>query len=103
TIDKASSSVVVTCPTSVTYDGTAQTPCSANVTGAGGLDHAVTPVTYTGNTNAGTASASATFAGDANHDGDTGSKDFTIDKASSSVVGTCPDTAAYHARAEHAC
>jgi hypothetical protein len=38
----------------------------------------VTPVTYTANTNVGTATASATFAGDANHNGSAGSKTFTI-------------------------
>jgi hypothetical protein len=77
-IDKAGSTVVVTCPASVTFTGLALTPCTANVTGAGGLDHAVTPVTYTANTNVGTATASATFAGDANHNGSAGSKTFTI-------------------------
>ena len=67
-ITKATSTVTVTCsPTSVIYNGAAQTPCTATVTGAGGLNQAVTPVTYTNNTNAGTATASATYAGDANH------------------------------------
>ena len=71
TIDQASSTTVVTCPASVTYTGSAQTPCTAAVTGAGGLNLTPTP-SYTNNTNAGTASASYTFAGDANHTGSNG-------------------------------
>jgi hypothetical protein len=79
TIDKAASSTVVTCPASVTYTGSAQTPCSATVTGAGGLNQSVA-VTYTNNINPGanTATASATFAGDANHLSSTDSKTFSI-------------------------
>ena len=50
----------MTCPVSVTYNGSAQTPCSANVTGAGGLSQSLT-VTYSANTNAGTATASASL------------------------------------------
>jgi hypothetical protein len=87
TIDKAPSHTVVTCPGSVTYDGSAQTPCSAHVAGAGGLSLDPDPV-YSNNTNAGTASASYTYAGDANHDGSSDSKDFTIDKASSTTYVT---------------
>ncbi len=79
TIGQASSTTTVTCPASVTYTGAALTPCSATVTGAGGLDQAVT-VTYANNTNVGTAVASATYAGDANHTGSTGTKTFAITK-----------------------
>src|SRR3989449_11365691 len=70
---------------SYTYDGTAHTPCSATVTGAGGLSLAPTP-SYSGNTNAGTATASYTFSGDANHTGSSDSKTFTIGQASSTTV-----------------
>ena len=63
-ITKASSTVTLTCPASVVYSGAAQTPCTATVTGAGGLSQSLT-VSYTNNTNAGTATASASFAGDA--------------------------------------
>ena len=87
-IGKASSVTTVTCPASVTYDGSAQTPCSAAVTGAGGLSESLT-VSYADNTNAGTATASASYAGDANHDPSSDSKTFTIDKASSSTTVTC--------------
>ena len=60
-----------------TYTGSAQTPCSATVTGAGGLSLSPTP-SYSNNTNAGTATASYTFAGDTNHTGSSDSKNFTI-------------------------
>ena len=57
------------------------------VTGAGGLN--LTPTaTYADNTDAGTATASYTFAGDANHTGSSDSKNFTIDKASSTTTVT---------------
>jgi MBG domain-containing protein/Big-like domain-containing protein len=79
TVAKASSTTTVTCPVSVVYDGSAQTPCSASVTGAGGLNQALT-VNYTNNTNAGTATASASYPGDANHNGSSDSKTFEIEK-----------------------
>jgi hypothetical protein len=88
TIDPASSTTTVNCPTNVTYTGSALTPCTANVTGAGGLNQSLT-VNYTNNTNAGTANASASYAGDANHSGSNDSKTFTIDKASSTTTVTC--------------
>src|SRR5205807_1567158 len=90
TIDKASSLATVSCPASETYTGTAIEPCTATVTGAGGLNQAVTPVTYTNNIDAGSATAAATFAGDANHDPSTGNGGFTITKASSSTTVNCP-------------
>jgi hypothetical protein len=80
TIDKASSSTTINCPTNVTYKGSPQTPCTATATGAGGLNVSVT-VVYGNNTNAGTATADATYAGDANHNGSTATQvTFTIDK-----------------------
>ena len=69
----------MTCPASLIYDGSARTPCTVAVTGAGGLS--LTPAaSYSHNTDAGTATASYTYAGDANHDGSSDSKDFTINK-----------------------
>ena len=41
-ITKATSTVTVSCPATVTYNGAAQTPCTANVTGAGGLNQTLT-------------------------------------------------------------
>ena len=88
TITRASSTVIVTCPSNVTYSGSPLTPCSASATGAGGLVQALTPQ-YVDNLNAGTAHASASFAGDQNHDGNTGSAVFTIDRAASNTAVTC--------------
>ena len=80
TITKATSSTTVTCPASVTYDGSAQTPCSASVTGAGGLSQSLT-VGYQHHTDAGTATAIASWDGDDNHFGSDGSQTFTIEPA----------------------
>ena len=66
TIAQASSTTVVTCPASVVYTGAAQTPCTASYSGAGGLSGALTP-TYLNNLYPGTATANASYAGDANH------------------------------------
>ena len=85
-IGKASSTVLVSCPsTPVTYTGAAQTPCTATATGAGGLSVTLTP-SYTNNTNVGTASVSATFAGDANHTGSSNTGSFEISKANPVVA-----------------
>ncbi|MFA9445996.1 Ig-like domain repeat protein, partial [Egicoccus sp. AB-alg6-2] len=65
-IAKAPTTTTVTCPASVDYSGSAITPCSAQVTGAGGLNETLTPA-YTNNTNTGTASASASFAETVNY------------------------------------
>ena len=102
TIDKASSTTVVTCPANVTYNGSAQTPCSVAVTGAGSLSLAP-DAAYTNNTNAGTATASYTYGGDANHTGSSDSKNFTIDKAASHTVVTCPDSLIYDGSARTPC
>jgi len=101
TIDKAASTTVVTC-TTVTYDGTAQTPCTAAVTGAGGLS-TTTTVAYTTNTNAGTAHASASFAGDSNHTASSDATTFTIDKAVSTTTITCPASATFTGAAHTPC
>jgi hypothetical protein len=62
---------------SVIYNQAAQTPCTANVTGTGGLNQSLT-VNYGNNINPGTATASATYSGDMNHTGSNASKTFTI-------------------------
>jgi len=77
----------VTCsPSSVTYTGSALTPCSATVTGAG-LSLTPTP-SYSNNTNAGTASASYTYVSDATYASSSDSEDFTINKATTAIVYT---------------
>jgi hypothetical protein len=105
TIGLASSVVTVTCTAGAphTYTGAAQTPCTAQVTGVGGLIAAVTPVGYTNNTNVGTAGASATYAGDANHTGSTGSGTFTINQATSTVTVSCPASVPYTGSAQTPC
>ncbi len=103
TIDPASSTTTVTCPAGpYTYSGVAQTPCSVSVTGAGGLNLSPT-ASYTNNVNAGTASASYTYGGDANHTGSSGSATFTIDKASSTVTVSCPANVTYSGTAHEPC
>ncbi|CAB4959039.1 unannotated protein [freshwater metagenome] len=90
-VNKASSTTTVTCPSSVTYTGTPRTPCSASVTGAGGLSLTPTP-TYANNTAVGTntASASYTYGGDTNHDGSSDSKSFSISGGSSATIYIVP-------------
>src|SRR5262249_54083697 len=80
TIGAAPSLTTVSCPAGVTYNGSAQTPCTATVTGIRGLTQTLT-VTYTDNIKVGTATASASFAGDATHSGSSDSKTFQISKA----------------------
>lgn len=79
---------VVTCPATLTYDGVAKTPCSASVTGAGGLNLTPAPV-YENNTNAGTATASYTFAGNSTYASSSDQKTFNIERASSTTTVTC--------------
>src|SRR5213594_3996228 len=91
TIHGAASTTVVSCPAAAqTYTGAPIEPCTAAATGPGGLNVAVTPVTYTSNTNVGTASASATYGGDANHLGSTGTGSFSIGQAASTTTVSCP-------------
>ena len=52
----------VSCPASVTYDGSPKAPCTATVTGSGGFSQ-ILSVGYTANTNVGTVTASAAYAG----------------------------------------
>jgi hypothetical protein len=53
-------------------------------------------VVYANNTNAGTATADATFAGDANHNSSVATQaSFTIDKAASSTSINCPTNVTY--------
>ncbi|MFN8466042.1 MAG: MBG domain-containing protein [Caldilineaceae bacterium] len=81
TIEKASTTTAVTCSAGpFTYKGTAFTPCTANATGAGGLNETLT-VIYADNTNAGTATASASFAENANYLASSDSETFTIAQA----------------------
>jgi len=93
-INKASSITTVTCPASETYTGSAIEPCTASYSGVNGLSGSLTP-TYANNTDVGTATASATYGGDANHDGSTGNANFEITKASSTTTVTCTGSPIY--------
>jgi probable HAF family extracellular repeat protein len=96
TINKAGSTTTVTVG-NTTFDGQPHGG-TATVTGAGGLSQSVTPLTYAGRngttygpsttapTNAGDYTASASFAGDANHTSSSDSKDFQIAKASQTIT-----------------
>ena len=71
-----------------TYSGSAQTPGTVRVTGAGGVVLFEGAADHTNNTNAGPATASYTFGGDANHTGSSNSKNFTIGQATATVAVT---------------
>jgi outer membrane protein OmpA-like peptidoglycan-associated protein len=101
TINVATSTTVITCPASVTYDTTAQEPCTAAITGVSGLS-TTAPVAYTANTDAGTAHASASYAGDANHAASSGTRTFVINKAPSTTAITCAN-ATYDGTAQTPC
>jgi hypothetical protein len=101
-ITQAASVVTVTCPPTQTYSGSAQTPCSATVTGAGSLNQSLS-VSYTNNVNAGVATATATFAGDTDHTATTNSATFSIAVAPSVVAVTCPATVPYNGSPQTPC
>ena len=74
---KASSATTVICPAMVTGTGSPLMPCTASATGADGLNIGL-PVGYTDNILPGTATASASYAGDPNHVPSSGSATFVI-------------------------
>ncbi len=88
TIDKADSTINLSCGSAETYDGTAHDACDAPIFGVGPTIGAAT-ITYTGNINAGTATADATWSGDDNYNGSTDSTTFTIAQATSTVTVDC--------------
>ena len=90
-IAKAPSMIDIACDSGSVYTGSEIKPCSATVTGAGDLNKGL-EVSYTDNVNAGTATATASFAGDNNHKAATKSTTFDIGKASSTVAISCPDS-----------
>ncbi len=76
-IAKAVSTTLISCPASVVYAPPANTPCTASVTGVGGLNSPLL-VVYANNTSVGTANAGASYGGDANHNGSSASTTFQI-------------------------
>ena len=91
------STTTVTCPATQAYAGVALTPCTAVVTGPGGLNQSLI-VSYSSNLNVGTATASATFRWYATHAGSSDSKTFAITKASSTVSVSLPGQPGLHER-----
>ena len=92
-VARAPATVTVSCPaTAQLYTGAALEACTASYAGAGALAGVLTP-SYTTNVNVGTATASASWAGDANHAGATSSATFAIGKAGATVTVSCPTTA----------
>ena len=97
-VNKATSTVTVTCPSvSQTYTGLAHTPCSAEATGMGMIALDVSgSLLYADNTNVGTATVSASWGGESNHTGNTGSGSFSISQAAGSVsINNIPVSAEY--------
>ncbi|HEY8870310.1 MAG TPA: PxKF domain-containing protein [Candidatus Limnocylindrales bacterium] len=85
------STTTVSCPVSVPYTGSAQSPCTDTVTGAGGLN-TTAPIVYSGdctNVTVAGCTATATYAGDTNHAGNSGSSSFLLTQADAtcSVTG----------------
>ena len=89
-ITQAASTTTIDCsPGSFTYTGSPITPCTATVTRVGDAN-TTTTVVYANNTNVGTATADASYAGDANHTGSTATQaTFAITQASSTTTIDC--------------
>jgi hypothetical protein len=95
TVGKANTTTTVTCGSGpFTYNGSAHTPCSAEVTGPGNLSQSLT-VDYQNNTNAGQATASASYAETANYKASSDSETFTIDQATPQITWNDPASIAY--------
>jgi hypothetical protein len=77
TVNQATSATNVDCPSSSPYTGSPRTPCSASYTTSDTLSGSL-PVSYSNNTDKGTATASATYPGDGNHANSSDSKNFQI-------------------------
>lgn len=76
--------MTVNCPASQSYTGASLEPCAASYSGAGGLTGTLVP-TYLDNVNVGTATADASYDGDANHTGSRDSKTFHIAPAAATI------------------
>ena len=101
-ISPAASVTTISCSSEPqTFDGFAHTPCTAEVTGVGGLKQDV-DVTYKNNVNAGTATVTAEYAGDRNHDGSQAESSFEIGKAPVEVIVTCSVTSVTYDGKAHA-
>lgn len=88
-VNRADTTTVVQCPSTQSYTGNGLTPCSATVTGPNGFSQSLS-VNYSNNINVGTAGASATFGGNSNYNGSTGSTTFQITPATTMTSVQCP-------------
>ena len=99
TIGKATSTTTVTLRRRpVTYTGSAQTPCYGDGHRRGGLNLTPTRRPTPNNTNAGTATASYTYAGDCEPHGQQRLETFAIGKAASTTTVTLPGERDLHRR-----
>ena len=80
-ITRATSGVTVNCPTSVVFNGAAQTPCTATVTGAGTPGQTATVSYLNDNIDVGTVDVYATFTGDTDHTSSSNTGSFEITPA----------------------
>src|SRR5207244_4775996 len=95
---RSASAVTVTCTAGApyTYTGSAQTPCTAAATGVGMSPVDVSgSLSYANNLAAGAATTAASWAGDPNHLGSTGTGGFAIAPAASAVTADCQARAPY--------
>ncbi len=93
-ITRATPVVTVSCPASVVFTGSAQTPCLASAT-APGLSVTPTP-DYADNTNVGTATASVSLPASGNYGAASGSATFAITPSETITSVVClPSTVVY--------
>jgi hypothetical protein len=97
TVGPATPEIDVTCPVSVVFTGSAQTPpCTATLKGPGMADTDVTgSIVFSNNTAVGTATASAHWDGNSNYLPADGQTTFQIVAAGSTVTIDCPASVAY--------
>jgi hypothetical protein len=90
-IAQASSTVTVSCPASLVSTGSPLTPCTASATGVAMAPVDVTAsIVYSNNITGPTATAVATWAGDVNHTGSSGSGSFLITAPPPSAITIDP-------------
>jgi hypothetical protein len=85
--------ITINCPASISYTGSALTPCSATISGPG-FNVAATP-SYTANLNAGTAKATVSYAGNGALAPATATREFQIARAVTITTLICPTSVVY--------
>lgn len=90
TVTQAVTTTTVTCsPSSSQYTSSPQTPCSATVTGDGGLNETgLVPTSYSNNTDAGLASVTYNYPGATNYKDSSDTEEFTISQRTGTVSYT---------------